>query len=164
MIARNRNARRGLVKGSKRPPNLDFYEALSPQVEQRFWAKVRKKRGEDACWLHMGPLGSSGYPRLWVGKCSVLAHRAAYALARGRFDPRLSVRQKCGNRRCVRPEHLQLVGPGGEPAGSGDAPGLSPEREEWIRQLASHGVERRVIAERYGVSLREVVRIVGGGR
>ena len=67
----------------------------------------------DGCWLWNGALSSQGgYP----GFCDdvgnfVYAHRLSYELANGRIPARHHVHHSCGQRRCVRPEHLQALTP-----------------------------------------------------
>lgn len=71
-------------------------------VEERFWAKV--VRG-DGCWEWQGKPGPRGAGRMQVDGRSQLAHRVAWFLVEGSW-PAGEVRQTCGNRLCVRPEHL----------------------------------------------------------
>jgi hypothetical protein len=170
VIASQRTSRRGPVKGFVRPPNADFYEELTPKAERRFWSKVRKKRGADACWLWVVQPRRDGYSQMWLGSRYVLAHRLSWALARGRFDQRLSVLHRCDNPRCVRPSHLFLGTQGDnmrDAARKGrtrSAPPTPPERVEWIRHLARSGVRVASIAARYGLTIPAVYHIISGRR
>jgi hypothetical protein len=86
--------------------------------EERFWSHVQKT---DTCWLWTRATRSGAYGVLRVGSRSVSTHRFAWELAHGPV-PTVSgatdgtsrpwrVQHTCGNRRCVRPEHLRLVPP-----------------------------------------------------
>src|SRR5690606_37329353 len=76
----------------------------------RFWSNVRRT---DACWVWTGTVTRQGYGQFsetrgtrWVHH---LAHRASWLLANAAIDAGHSVVQRCGNRACVRPEHLAIV-------------------------------------------------------
>ena len=63
------------------------------------------------CILWLGSTNHRGYgnfraPLIKSGVCK--AHRVAYWLWRGPFDPRLEVGHLCRNRLCVNPYHLEL--------------------------------------------------------
>lgn len=69
------------------------------------WKKVDKLAGENACWLWRGTL-SGGYPQgCELGK-RYQPVRQVYEDFVGMLIPGLPIRQRCGNKACVRPEHL----------------------------------------------------------
>jgi hypothetical protein len=84
-------------------------------VADRFWLYVDKS-GE--CWNWMSAKTHKGYgiitircePQYLAGRASasVSAHRVAYQLHYGPFDPALHVLHRCDNPSCVRPDHLFL--------------------------------------------------------
>lgn len=74
-------------------------------VRVRFWARVF--RGE-VCWEWQGGRDSNGYGQLWFNNKRAGAHRVAYLLERGPIPPGLVIDHLCHNRKCVRPDHLQL--------------------------------------------------------
>lgn len=88
--------------------------------EERFWPKVNKT---DGCWLWTGAIIKRlGYGRFWYKNAVIYAHQAAYLLFRGELLAGLDVDHLCHNadsdcpsdatcqhRRCVNPEHLELV-------------------------------------------------------
>lgn len=78
----------------------------------RFWSKVDRSGGENACWLWTGKTKKRGYGTFTtgVGK-SVLAHRLAYQLANmvtlGKHGPQVCHDCPDGdNPRCCNPRHL----------------------------------------------------------
>lgn len=95
------------------------------RVEERFWSKVDRSGGPQACWPWLGTLERSGYgqffdpnhePRL------AKAHRYAYELLVGPVpggldldhachtrDEQCNLKSACPHRRCVNPAHLEPV-------------------------------------------------------
>lgn len=80
---------------------------------ERFWSSVRRT---DGCWVWTGTVTRQGYGQFsekrgsrWVHH---LAHRASWLLANDKLEPGYAVIQRCGNRACVRPEHLVMVARG----------------------------------------------------
>jgi hypothetical protein len=76
-------------------------------LEDRFWSHVDKR--DDGCWVWTGATRSGGYGVFHDGERSRAAYRFSWELAYGPLAEGLAVSHVCGTRRCVRPEHLQLV-------------------------------------------------------
>ena len=74
--------------------------------DRRFWAKVA---GEGECWVWTGARQSSGYGCMGRDGRRFLAHRYAYELTVGPIPAGLTLDHLCGNKVCVRPEHLEPV-------------------------------------------------------
>lgn len=73
----------------------------------RFWAKVDRSGGPDACWPWLGSRNKAGY-----GICgddgpdtSRIAHRNAWVLTNGPIPNGLSVLHHCDNPPCCNPAH-----------------------------------------------------------
>jgi hypothetical protein len=74
-------------------------------VLDRFFAMVEKT---DTCWNWTGSL-MNGYGSIAVNGRTRRAHRVAYELLVGPTDQTLVLHHKCGNRKCVNPDHLQEI-------------------------------------------------------
>lgn len=85
-------------------------------VPGRFWAKVDKSGGPDACWPWAGHRSPQGYgkaplPRAATaiyGARAMQAHRLAYVLASGPIPAGLLVLHSCDNPPCCNPAHLRV--------------------------------------------------------
>lgn len=90
------------------------YRQREKTLEEKFWEKVDKSGGENACWIWKGTV----YPRgigifsISIGKCSreirYPVHRMAYLLTYGMesIPQDMLVCHNCGNLLCVNPGHL----------------------------------------------------------
>jgi hypothetical protein len=79
--------------------------------QQRLLASVYREPAS-GCWLWRGQISNTGYGRMMVtapdGRSLESAHRASYAAFVGPIPERGVVRQTCGNRLCINPEHLEM--------------------------------------------------------
>lgn len=73
-----------------------------------FWKHIDKT---DACWNWTGPVGKNGYGSIHWGGRSTYPRRVSWEIAKGPIPPRTVVSATCGNKLCVRPEHLELARP-----------------------------------------------------
>lgn len=93
--------------------------------ERRFWAKVDKSGGPEACWPWTGYVGDNGYGQYGGAGSERLAHRNAYLYGIGDIPPGLVLdhlchtaepqcadNDACRHRRCCQPLHLEPVSRG----------------------------------------------------
>lgn len=78
-------------------------------VAERFWAKVDRSGGPDACWPWMAGRFSSGYGVFVFNRKSVPAHRWAYESEIGPIPEGLELDHLCRNRACQNARHLEPV-------------------------------------------------------
>lgn len=71
---------------------------------------LSKVEYSDECWLWVAALSADGYGRFRFRGRNALAHRVSLELHSGAPLPAgLEVDHLCRNRRCIRPDHLDLV-------------------------------------------------------
>lgn len=79
-------------------------------LEQRFWARVRKTRG---CWPWIGHRQGKGYGQMeFKGPTkthTLTAHRLSYMLNVGSIPEGMVIDHVCQNKSCVNPSHLEPV-------------------------------------------------------
>lgn len=77
----------------------------------RFWSKVDRSGGQDACWPWTAGRNESNYGRMWIGSKAdgtwrkVGAHVIAWSLTNER-QPTAFILHKCDNPPCCNPSHL----------------------------------------------------------
>lgn len=132
-------------------------------VAERFWAKVDKS-GE--CWLWTAALDSHGYGQLmFPGNRPIKAHRVSFELAHGPIERGMCVCHACDTPACVRPDHLFL---GTKAENSADmarkqrtARKIDANQAVEIRRIYAEGNHSQyVLADRFGISQRQINRIV----
>ena len=85
---------------------------ISLPIADRFWPKVKKS---DGCWTWTGSISPGGYGRFRVGGraegTNRYAHRVALELLGIDLPDGYHVDHLCENKRCVNPDHLDVVTP-----------------------------------------------------
>lgn len=95
-------------------------------LEERFWVKVDKSAGPDACWPWTGGIGSAGYGIFeYSSHHATSASRVAFFLTYGAW-PEPMVLHSCDYRPCCNPTHLR----------AGTA--VENERDKWERGRANN--------------------------
>lgn len=74
----------------------------------RFWEKVDRSGGPDACWPWMGGRNDDGYGIAQFDGKFVGAHRLAYMISNGEIPCGFLVCHRCDTPSCVNPSHLWL--------------------------------------------------------
>lgn len=88
-------------------------DSITPEQAARFWSKVDRSGGPDACWPWTACRTPKGYGQVRAGYVRVYAHRLAYTLTTatipsGEFFGTTCVCHNCDNPGCCNPAHLWL--------------------------------------------------------
>lgn len=153
-------------------------ERAAASVSGRFWARVDRTAGPDACWPWTGHRKPHGYGVLSVVGRPMHAHRLAYELAHGPISDGLWVRHAvCDNPPCCNPGHLALGTPAQNSADMARAgrvyravgelsskAKLTASAVREIRRRRASGEQVRVLAREFGVAEHTIYRAVTGQR
>ena len=150
----------------------------STSCAERFWARVDRSGGPDACWPWLGSRHEFGYGWFWCDGKNRGAHRVALELSSGQGLPAgLSACHHCDNPGCCNPRHLfagtvadnqrDMAAKGRSTAGRfvGEKHPLAKltyADVRAIREMAAAGARTRTIAESFGVTPSTVNGIVAG--
>jgi DNA-binding XRE family transcriptional regulator len=133
-------------------------------LEDRFWEKVDKTNG---CWIWNGGQFQNGYGKFTIKGRQYRAHRVSYELAHGPIPADALLRHTCGNRLCVRPEHLKWGGV--RESHAAQMTNMNRSRvakltEQDVRQIrqryADHEITQRQLAKEYGISVATVQSVL----
>ena len=74
-------------------------------------------RHDTGCWIWQGQISNSGYGRVMESQQDgttrmVSAQSASYRAFIGPVPDACLVKQRCGNRLCINPDHLELIATG----------------------------------------------------
>src|SRR5579862_2596977 len=131
----------------------------------------RKRRFEDhytvdpetGCWNWNGTLNRKGYGQIAsaIGNSGNLAHRASYVRAKGLIPAGMTTDHLCRNRRCVNPEHLELV-TNTENIRRGSGTKLDVNQVHAIRKRLKAGETQVSLAKEFGVTQTNIQAIATG--
>lgn len=130
------------------------------------------------CWNWTGSFRKDGYGKLLVGskldgsRRTVTASRASYETFVGKIPPGMVVCHKCDNPRCVNPDHLfvgtwkdnfdDMVRKGRRKQARGSRIASSKLTEADVRRIRQSGKTPQELADRYGVNVATVRKILSG--
>lgn len=133
---------------------------------------------DSGCWLLKGQEAGKGYAYVSIRQKSHGAHRVALFIYKGNaLDTPLLAMHSCDNPRCVNPEHIKYgtqtdnmrdASIKGRIRNASDWVGLknpkaklNPDLHPEIIKSVCVGVSRKILAERYGVSVNRISQILG---
>lgn len=134
-------------------------------IEKRFWAKVDKSGGTDACWpwksraRTRGDYGTFNH-RGELPSRTTRAHKIAWELTHGVVAPGLFVCHRCDNPRCCNPTHL-FVGTAADNhadmvakgrSNRGERHGLSKLTASQVTEIRRATGTLRQIAKQFGIT------------
>lgn len=145
----------------------NFFERYSDRI---------MRGGDDECWIWTGARASKGYGHTYRNGKHIYAHRAAYESVHGEGSAHgLLVRHKCDNPPCCNPNHLEvgtavdntrdMYERGRNNDVRGEAAGRSIITENQARQirlLASRGVGRRELSNKFGIAYNSITAVITG--
>lgn len=117
------------------------------------------------CWNWKASATRTGYGTFVpIGKKSGLAHRESYRLFKGEISENMGILHSCHRPVCVAPDHLREGTPMDNhldkiEEGTLGAK-LSPEDVLKIRKMASDNISRRIIAEKFDISIKHLESII----
>ena len=79
-----------------------------PNPQERFWTYVDKQT-PDGCWMWTGAVESNGYGRFRADMKRTGVHRYSYELLVGPIADGMTIDHPCRVKRCVNPDHLEVV-------------------------------------------------------
>lgn len=152
----------------------------------RFWPKVDRSGGPDACWPWLAAKSDAGYGYFGINRRNWQPHRIAYFLATGEDPYPLLVCHSCDNPPCCNPTHLfkgtyadnnhDMLAKGHQARGDRHGRHTHPERNaagernggarlkreqvEELRRLAAEGETVQALATRFGVACGHVGSIL----
>lgn len=133
---------------------------------QPIFARIKRLIGvpDDAndCWVWLGSVNKrTGYgKKQWAGRAE-LAHRWVWEMFNGKIPEGKVINHKCGNRKCVNINHLEVVTQA-DNCRHGNGAKLTAQQVAEIRALPVVRGDRKRIAEEYGITPMTVSDIRSG--
>ena len=81
---------------------------ITKKDKRRFWTKVQKGKGKDACWWWTGAIGQNGQTHFSYKNRTIRANQFSWMLHNGEIPDKKELHIKCGNYCCVNPDHLSI--------------------------------------------------------
>jgi hypothetical protein len=146
---------------------------LTEKQAARFWERVDRSGGADACWPWMGSRRKYGHGEVRIGRKLYSAHRVAYVLSGNDLADDQILRHTCNNGWCCNPRHhipgthvdnvrdRVAAGRSAYGARNGRAK-LTYDAVLLIRELVRAGQPKTALARQFGVSPRCIAKAVNG--
>ncbi len=115
---------------------------------------------ETGCWDWKVALNSGGYGTVSVNGKSKLAHRHLYEIYKTEIPKGLYLDHLCRNRKCVNPEHLEVV-TFVENVRRGKNAKINIEKAKEIRSLYKNNkITQTYLSKKFGIGQEEISRII----
>lgn len=142
----------------------------TPELIERFWSRVDRSGGFDACWIWTGAKTKDGYGHFRSGAKDIYSHRFSYEITFGALPARNCACHRCDTPICCNPFHI-FPGTMADNMADRDEKGrvgigykrrsLTAEQAEEIRTYHAENVHtQREIAQIFGVDPSIVSSIV----
>lgn len=144
---------------------------LTEQDIQKFWSKVDRSGGPDACWPWLAGMRNGLYGQIWINGKQNTATHVSLALDGRPLRKGFYALHHCDNEPCVNPRHL-YEGTQQQNVSDAISRGHWQERERhWnckivdngrleVVRLVESGLTHQKVADKYGVSRQTISRIV----
>lgn len=164
--------------GRKKKIVGSLLESNPGEFWKRFWSRVVKQEGEDACWEWVGATWQNGrYGKVNSGGKHLRAYHLPWELENGKIPKGMCACHKCDNPACVRPSHIFIgsksdnfkdmhqkgrakIEKGTERYNSK----LDPGKVREIRKLSSEGIGTCELSRRFNVNTGTIANIKNGTR
>jgi hypothetical protein len=113
------------------------------------------------CWVWQRTTDASGYGQMRANRQTAYAHRVFWEREHGRIPGGLQLDHLCRNRRCVNPDHMELVTTR-ENTRRGANARLSADVAARLRKLRAGGMSIRALADLFGISQSHTGKIARG--
>jgi len=100
-ISKRTDSSKGWVKGQP----LEYAHPYRKHLSDVLW----KEDPKTGCWVWQRCINSRGYGMGNVKRKTVLAHRMVFAQLKGVLPDGVPLDHLCRNRKCVNPDHLEIV-------------------------------------------------------
>lgn len=144
--------------------NLRHPETPKYSIED-ILSKVNKVKS--GCWNWTGPKISKGYGRISFQNEHLIAHRLVYILLKGEIPKGMNLCHTCDNPECCNPDHM-FIGTQKDnmidclKKNRSASAKLKYEEVKAIRSLTKIGIDSKQLALLYGVSNKQIKRIIKG--
>ena len=128
-------------------------------------SKINKDKS--GCWNWTGPKANNGYGRISFQNEHLIAHRLVYKLLKGEIPKGMNLCHSCDNPQCCNPDHM-FIGTQKDnmidclKKNRSASAKLKYEEVQAIRSLSDAGIDIKQLALMYGVSKKQIKRIIKG--